>query len=498
MSGFVSSTSTQQGQQQRLVAFPMAKKLSSQDLEKVKQKQEIVRLQKLLKNRFEFWELTFGEKYSSSYENEKDNNKNDDDGSSVSSQNTHTSYVNAQHFESQQFAAYFPHIAAAAQMGYMGSYPTTPNVSPVMMQSPSPAAMYYYPHPDQYHQMQHQMNQYVHSQQQQGRNSENYYSETQTQTQPQTQPQTHTQESTSKTSESQNEKEVHQNQEQDKSTPKDVKTEEVQTESTASCKKLQIQIPQVSQNSKVHKSQNYAAIASKSLSLEKSDKSFSDKSDKSKAEDSLQQDFSKVIEVTRQQILTCKEAQIWIEKIYNFVYQKKDWVNFAALAQPQNGLQKPEACSGIKLKLMLLSDSRFIIQGDQVNVTHCDTLNYEKISQTSLSLMSNQVTYSGYVYAKPANGTHIFMNFEAEKNSDHKQLYMDQCIWLKDQKDQGLKNQNVSAFKMIDGVKYGQNLIAYRSKSDADIFDTLQVGDEVLFFIEKDGLKSTAIDIIRK
>jgi cold shock CspA family protein len=488
MSGFVSQSS----QVQRLVASPMAKKLSSQDLEKLKQKQEIIRLQKLLKNRLELWELTFGEVYTDTTDKEK----NDDDGSSVSSQNTHSSNVNSQNFETQHYAAYLPHIAA--QMGYMssyptGSYPTTPSVSPVMMQSYSPAAMYYYPYPDQYHQQQQNHQQMT----QQNTNTTDTDS-VQMQAPQMQSPQMQAQDSLSKTSSKSSIEKVETKNEVKNEVKDEVKDQrkDLSNEKEKNVVKLQIQIPQ---------SLNYAAIASKTVLSEKSDKSdkLAEKSDKSleksKAETCLQEvTNSKSIEITRQQVLSCNQAQIWIDKIYNFVSEKKDWVNFADLAQPQNGLQKPEECSSMKLKLILLSDCRFLVEGDRVKVDESQSKN-EVLKKESMNEQSfSSITYTGFVYAKPADGTHIFMNFKANENANNKQLYTDQCIWLEDQKKKGLKNANVSSFRMIDGIKYGQNLIAYRSKSDADVFDSLNVGDEVLFFIEKDGLKSTAVDIIRK
>mgnify|MGYP000063520778 CR=1 FL=1 len=75
---------------------------------------------------------------------------------------------------------------------------------------------------------------------------------------------------------------------------------------------------------------------------------------------------------------------------------------------------------------------------------------------------------------------------------------MRQCDWLKEEKKAGRKHTSVSAFKMYNEIKYAQNLICYRNKSDVDFFDSLEKGDEVEFFIEEDGIKSSAVDLIRK
>jgi hypothetical protein len=166
----------------------------------------------------------------------------------------------------------------------------------------------------------------------------------------------------------------------------------------------------------------------------------------------------------------------FLEKVFNFL-KIKGQLFIADLGQSSNGLEKPE---GLKLKPLLSSDDRFLVDGDKVSIKN-----------------EIQFVYTGIVYAKPLNGNHLFMSFEAEKNAEHKQLFKDQCEWLKDQKKQGLKSESASAFKVVNGVKFGQNLIAYRNMSDRDIFDSLKINEEVQFYIQKDGLKSSAVDLIR-
>jgi hypothetical protein len=166
----------------------------------------------------------------------------------------------------------------------------------------------------------------------------------------------------------------------------------------------------------------------------------------------------------------------FLEKVFNFL-KNKGQLFIADLGQSSNGLIKPE---GLKLKPLLSSDDRFVVDGDKVSIKN-----------------EIRFVYTGTVYAKPSNGNHLFMSFEAEKNAEHKQLFKDQCEWLKDQKKQGLKSESASAFKVVNGVKFGQNLIAYRNMSDANLFDSLKLNEEVKFYIQKDGLKSSAVDLIR-
>ena len=75
------------------------------------------------------------------------------------------------------------------------------------------------------------------------------------------------------------------------------------------------------------------------------------------------------------------------------------------------------------------------------------------------------------------------------------------CDWLKAQKEKGKKKPSVIAFKMIGSEKFGQNLIAYKNESNADVFDSLKQLDKIVYYInekvDNDGDKCFyAVDII--
>ena len=67
---------------------------------------------------------------------------------------------------------------------------------------------------------------------------------------------------------------------------------------------------------------------------------------------------------------------------------------------------------------------------------------------------------SGHVYSISADGKVAYINFPANENVE---LFNCMCEWLKTHKSLGNKKEHISAFTMIKGKKFGQNLIAYRS-----------------------------------
>ena len=89
---------------------------------------------------------------------------------------------------------------------------------------------------------------------------------------------------------------------------------------------------------------------------------------------------------------------------------------------------------------------------------------------------------SGHVYSISADGKVAYINFPANENVE---LFNCMCEWLKTHKSLGNKKEHISAFTMIKGKKFGQNLIAYRSNSDPAIFDVLEKGSEINFFVDE-------------
>jgi hypothetical protein len=321
------------------------------------------------------------------------------------------------HFQAQQ-------IQNIAQMAYAAiSSATTPsNMSPMMGTSPSPASMYYYP--QEYYQAQAQAQYFYHAQLSAQAQASALAS---------------------------SKEQVSSQDEQDKAnaSPQLLEsTTESKPEPTTESK------PEPAPDSKPEPApsdfvkKNYAEAVSSSASVTS-------------------------LTVTS----TANEEKVYLDKIFAFV-KDNGQVFIADLGQSANGLQKPESCG--KLKTLLSSDARFVIDNDKVSIND-----------------ENKFVYTGTVYAKPPNGNHLFMSFEAEKNAEHKQLFKDQCAWLKDQKKNGFKSESVSAFKIVNGVKFGQNLIAYRNMSDQSVFDSLKINEQVQFYVQKDGLKSSAVGLIR-
>ena len=112
---------------------------------------------------------------------------------------------------------------------------------------------------------------------------------------------------------------------------------------------------------------------------------------------------------------------------------------------------------------------------------------------------ASRTIFSGRIYFKA--DTFAFISFPAEKDEAHQALFTGMCDWLKAQKEKGYKKASVMAFKMIGSEKFGQNLIAYKNESNADVFDSLKQLDKIVYYINEkvgsDGEKCFhAVDII--
>ena len=181
------------------------------------------------------------------------------------------------------------------------------------------------------------------------------------------------------------------------------------------------------------------------------------------------------------------------------------------MCQHNLGLSRPSECSGIKLIDALMSDKRFKVQGDKVSLVKfedgyedCDDdvgdngaggengeIGDDEDVETAVSASASAAPppedadqydgkVSGHVYSKSADGKVAYINFPANENVE---LFNCMCDWLKTHKSLGNKKPTMSAFTMINGEKFGQNLIAYRSNSDFAIFDELKMGSEINFFV---------------
>jgi hypothetical protein len=188
-----------------------------------------------------------------------------------------------------------------------------------------------------------------------------------------------------------------------------------------------------------------------------------------------------------------------MERMFNYLEDTNEPKNLANMCQHNLGLSRPSECSGIKLIDALMSDKRFKVQGDKVSLVkfeggYCSSCD-EDFGENSAGGDDEEVEtavsaaasaeyadgkVSGHVYSKSADGKVAYINFPANENVE---LFNCMCDWLKTQKSLGNKKPTISAFTMINGEKFGQNLIAYRSNSDPAIFDELKIGSEINFIV---------------
>lgn len=195
---------------------------------------------------------------------------------------------------------------------------------------------------------------------------------------------------------------------------------------------------------------------------------------------------------------------MYLDKIYNFILARNQWFNVSDLGQKANGLVKPKEIialePALKLSLMLISDpeNRFQVIGKRVGLA-VYPVEGESEGEAESEYEGEGDEYFGTIYFVNDNAGIAYIKFPADYDDKHKQLFKGQCDWLTEQKKANRKKESVWAFEEIDGVKFGRNLIAFRSESK-DIFSKLKEGDEIVYYVREEiikGVKSFfAYDII--
>ena len=218
---------------------------------------------------------------------------------------------------------------------------------------------------------------------------------------------------------------------------------------------------------------------------------------------------------TKSMIESSPHAREWMQRMYNYLEETNEPKNLANMGQHNLGLSRPSECNGIRLIDALMSDKRFKVQGDKVSLIKFEDGEDgdedgedgedgeggeggedgkdEAAASAAPSAAASEAAraedadqydgnVSGHVYSISADGKVAYINFPANENVE---LFNCMCEWLKTHKSLGNKKEHISAFTMIKGKKFGQNLIAYRSNSDPAIFDVLEKGSEINFFVDE-------------
>ena len=222
---------------------------------------------------------------------------------------------------------------------------------------------------------------------------------------------------------------------------------------------------------------------------------------------------------TKSMIESSPHAREWMQRMYNYLEETNEPKNLANMGQHNLGLSRPSECNGIRLIDALMSDKRFKVQGDKVSLIKFEDGDEdgedgedgeggeggegggedgedgkdEAEASAAPSAAASEAAraedadqydgnVSGHVYSISADGKVAYINFPANENVE---LFNCMCEWLKTHKSLGNKKEHISAFTMIKGKKFGQNLIAYRSNSDPAIFDVLEKGSEINFFVDE-------------
>jgi len=212
--------------------------------------------------------------------------------------------------------------------------------------------------------------------------------------------------------------------------------------------------------------------------------------------------FAEKLETARQQVASCRAAKKYLDKIYDFILQRNQWFHVGDLGQKVNGLARPKKIVALepplKLSFMLMSDpeERFKVIGKRVGLAEypcegercegCDECEADEGGEGEAEAEVDE--YFGTIYFVNDNAGMAYIKFPAEYDDKHNQLFKGQCDWLVEQKKANKKKESVWAFEEIDGVKFGRNLIAYRSESK-DIFSKLKEGDKIVYYVREEIIK---------
>ena len=210
--------------------------------------------------------------------------------------------------------------------------------------------------------------------------------------------------------------------------------------------------------------------------------------------------FAEKLETARQQVASCRAVKKYLDKIHYFILQRNQWFCVGDLGQKVNGLARPKEIAALepplKLSLMLMSDQLFKVIGKRVGLAEypcegqrcegCDECEAEA-DEGGEGEGSERVEYFGTVYVVNQDVGFAYIKFPV-MDDKHEELFKGQCDWLAEQKKAKKKREDVWAFEMVDGVKFGRNLIAFRDESN-DIFSSLKVGDEIVYYVREEIIK---------
>ena len=204
-----------------------------------------------------------------------------------------------------------------------------------------------------------------------------------------------------------------------------------------------------------------------------------------------------------------EDKKAWADRIFKVLDSEDHPFNLADLGQKE-WAPRPDSCKDIRLKDLIKSDERFFFNDEnmvalsswkemassisEVSEIKKDELNEafeEEEEEQAPAEEEGQKVYEGTVYIKADE--HLYLRFNAAKFPE---LFDDQVKWLEDQQKQNFK-KGITAYYTSGNVKFGQNLIAFRNKSDPQVFDSFRVGQKVLFYVQKKGLNSYATELIK-
>jgi hypothetical protein len=212
--------------------------------------------------------------------------------------------------------------------------------------------------------------------------------------------------------------------------------------------------------------------------------------------------FAEKLETARQQVASCRGAKKYLDKIHDFILQRNQWFHVADLGQKVNGLARPKEIVALepplKLSFMLMSDpdERFKVIGKRVGLAEypcegercegCDECEADEGGEGE-GEGGERDEYFGTVYVVNQDVGFAYIKFPL-MDDKHEGLFKGQCDWLAEQKKAKKKREDVWAFEMVDGVKFGRNLIAFRDESN-DIFSNLKLGDEIVYYVREEIIK---------
>jgi len=149
---------------------------------------------------------------------------------------------------------------------------------------------------------------------------------------------------------------------------------------------------------------------------------------------------------------------------------------------------------GLQKLYMQLYQKRFHFEGRVEKIGHAAAIpptNHEVVQHAPsfqpVRIQPVRTIYSGTICFKAER--FVFICFPTEKDEAHRALFIVMSDWFKAQKALGKKNSR------------SQNLISYKEYNNSEVFDSLNLGDNIFFYvktkIDVDGLKKCyAFDII--